>query len=145
LKRHHQSAADWGHVVELAPPPVPPRFRIAWAIELLRSGEPGRAAAEIKAVDSDQVKSGADRYELGAYFAISAAAAKRDVRIAVYERASLVESQRMESLRWLKLACEAGYLNDAEQRASALEDSDLAILHDHPEFRRLLQPAPRGL
>jgi serine/threonine protein kinase len=144
LNRHRESAAEWARVVEMNPPPVPPRYRIAWAIELVESGEPDRAADAAKSLNSDQLANGGDRYSLGVFYAKCAAAAKRDCRIGVDERAKLVESRRQEALHWLKLAAATGYFDDAKKRSSALEDPNLAILLDDPEFRRLLEVAPRG-
>jgi hypothetical protein len=138
LGRHRESAEDWARVVELSPDPVPPGFRIQWAVELLKSNEPSRAAAQIQLVKQDKVVRDADCYSFCVYFAICGAAARNDARAAPAQRAILVETHVKDALRWLKSTAETGVFNDATQREAALKDPDLKILRDRPQFRQLI-------
>jgi tetratricopeptide (TPR) repeat protein len=141
LRRHRESADDWARVVELSTEPVPPGYRIQWAVELVKAGDIPRAVLQVQLVKPEQVVSGEDRYDLAIYHAASAAAAASNTRVPPDRRASVDDPHIKDALRWLKLAAETGFFNVPAQRDNALKDPVLASLHDNPEFRRLIEPA----
>ena len=68
----------------------------------------------------------------------AAAAVRNDQSVLPEQRARLVESHIADALRSLKAAAKAGFFDQA-QRDNAKTDTDLDILHDRPEFRRLIE------
>jgi serine/threonine protein kinase/tetratricopeptide (TPR) repeat protein len=138
LENHRDSAAEWARVIELAPQPVPPIYRIRLAIELLKSGENARALTEAELVKPDPSIGGEDRYNVGCVFARSAASIHGDSHLASEQRAGLEKAYIKSALLWLKSAAEVGLFNNPVMCDEAKNDPDLAILAPLGEFRQIV-------
>lgn len=137
--RHGEAAREWTRVIELSSTPVPPDCRLNLAIELIKSGETDRASRQIGLVNRTELVGGLDRYNLGAYFALAADAARKDPKPNSEQRTRLVGANIADALKWMNLASETGLFRDAGMRERIKNDDDVAILKDNPEFRRLTE------
>jgi len=140
LGKHRESADDWTRVVELSTEPVPAGYRVRLAMELVQSGELVRALAQAQLVNATPDIASDDCYNLGCLYALEAAAVRKDPNVSPADRARLVGSHIADAMRWLKSAAVAGFFRDSAMRDHALKDTDLEILRDRPEFRRLIEP-----
>jgi serine/threonine-protein kinase len=134
---HIESAREWARVLELSPQPVPHGYRIRWAIELFKSRETERAAAEVSRVKTDEVKSGEDCYVFAIYCALRAAAARKEGIRSGDTQQKLEASSIAHALRWLQAAAAGGFFDDPTNRGHAKTEPDLDILRGNPEFQRL--------
>ncbi len=139
--RSRESAQAWRRVLELSPQPVPSSYRIYLASELVRSGDPEGALSEVALVKSAAAVSADEQYNLGCVCALVAADVQKNAAISIDERTRRVESHVADAMRWLKGAAAAGFFREPDRVSGARRDSDLAILSDRNEFRKLLASA----
>jgi tetratricopeptide (TPR) repeat protein len=142
LGKNREAVRDWEHVVELAPQPVPPRYRLTMALMLLTIGEIDRALSQADLAKQGGSGSSNDLYDLACVYSRAAMAVQTDQNKKVDERSRLVESHIAGALAALEKAAQAGFFRDAAMRNHAQTDSDLEILHGRDEFRRLLRSEP---
>jgi tetratricopeptide (TPR) repeat protein/predicted Ser/Thr protein kinase len=135
--RHREAADEWRRVVELSAQPVPARYRIFLAGELVHSGELDGALAQTKLVKTDSPIAGEEQYNLGCVFALLATAVRGNTQLLPEKRAPLVEARIADALRWLEGAATTGFFLDPAHRDWARKDPDFAILADRDEFRKL--------
>jgi tetratricopeptide (TPR) repeat protein len=139
LGRHRESVREWTRVVELAREPVPPDHRIRLAIELVLAGDMAGARTQTQLLNPASKTSAADCYNLACVMALSAAAAGKDTRTLLAERARLVEADISDALRWLESAARSGFFKDPANRDHARNDPDLSVLASRAEFRKLIE------
>jgi hypothetical protein len=142
LGKHRESTAEWARVIELAPEPVPPNYRLQFALGLLKSGEGARAVAEAQLLKPDSHMSGEDRYNVACVYALAVQAIRTDSRGSPEERMGLEKVYIKDALEWLRSAAESGLFNDPEMRNHAKKDPDLTAVASLVEFRRIVE-APR--
>jgi serine/threonine protein kinase len=140
LGKHHESIDEWKQVIELSREPVPAYHRIQLAMELVKAGEHAGASAQARLVQAARDLSGLDRYNLGALFAVCAAAARNDPSVLPDKRSRLVDSHISDALHEFRNAAEAGFFRDPAMLDQVKKDPDVEILRDRPEFRRLIEP-----
>ncbi len=145
LGKYREAAADWGKVVELSGDPVPAFHRIVLAMTLLKAGEPDQAVAQARLARESKAQTGEDLYNIGCFFCRAAVALKSDERGSSDERRSQqIESFLAEALAALQKAAATGFFRDPAMREQAQKDTDLDILRDRAEFRRLVGANPPG-
>ncbi len=142
LGKQRESTAEWARVIELAPEPVPPNYRLQFALGLLKSGEGARAVAQARLLKPDSQLSGEDRYNVACVYALAVQAIRTDSRGSPQERMGLEKSYIKDALEWLRSAGESGLFNDPEMRNLAKKDPDLTAVASLVEFRRIVE-APR--
>jgi eukaryotic-like serine/threonine-protein kinase len=139
--KHRESAGEWARVIELSPQPVPPDYRIKLGVALACAGDYVSALSQAELVQLSPEVSSDDCYNLGCLYSRSAQSLRSDKQVPAGQRAPLEESLVSNSLRWLKSAQEKGFFENPGAREHAKEDSDLSILAEREEFRRLVEPA----
>jgi tetratricopeptide (TPR) repeat protein len=139
LGRSREAAEDWAKVIELAPEPVPSWYRFTLAFKLLEIGELDRAMAQASLAKQKSGGSGEDLYNLACFYSRVALAVQMDQRKKGDERSRLVETYKGDALGALQKAAMAGFFRDPAMRDQAANDTDLKILRDHEEFRRILR------
>jgi tetratricopeptide (TPR) repeat protein/tRNA A-37 threonylcarbamoyl transferase component Bud32 len=139
LGKNREAAEDWVKVIELAPEPVPPWYRFTLAFKLLEIGELDRALAQANLAKQKSAGSGEDLYNLACFYSRAAMAVQTDQRKKGEERSRLVETYVGDALGALQKAAVAGFFRDPARRDQAANDSDLKILRDREEFRRVLR------
>jgi hypothetical protein len=138
LRKHQESAKEWTRVVELSTEPVPSKYRMELAIELMYAGEVAPALAQAQFVQPEPSMSAPDCYDLARIYSRSAVNVRNDKSVPNAQRARLAESHIADAMRWLKAAADAGLFRNPASRDQAEKDSDLEILRDRAEFRRLI-------
>ncbi len=138
--RHLEAAGEWTKVIALAPQPVPAGYRIRLAVDLLRAGETDRAMIQAQLLKPAPDVTAEDQYNLGCFYCLGAVAAQSDTHAALDDRNRRAESRIAEAVGWLKSAGRLGFFRDPASRDYAKHDSDLAILADVSEFRKLIDP-----
>ncbi|HKI19133.1 MAG TPA: hypothetical protein VKA15_14700, partial [Isosphaeraceae bacterium] len=137
--KSREAAADWERVVELAGDPVPPQYRITLASKLLEIGELDRALSQAVLAKRTGGGSGEAHYNLGCFYARAAAAVQKDPNKHSEERSRVFELYVADALAAIQKAARAGLFLDPAMRDHALKDSDLTILRDQEQFRRILR------
>ncbi len=141
-EKHREAADDWKRVVELSKDPVPPAYRVRWAIELVGDNDVAGALSQAQLVKTAPDISGEDCYNLACIFARCAALARKDSSPSAAKQSPLVESHLSAAWRWLKCAKNAGFFREPAIREHAGQDPDLEILRESNEFRKVIdQPA----
>ena len=126
--------------MELAPQPVPANYRIYLAFELVHSGNLDGALNQTTLVNANHPISADDQFNLGCVSALVAAAVRNSTQLSPAERSRRVEGHIADALHWLEGAAITGHFRDPAIRDSAKRESDLAILADRDEFRKLTAP-----
>jgi tetratricopeptide (TPR) repeat protein len=139
--KHTDSVKDWTRVVELWDPPVPAEYRVRLAIELLAANALDKALEQAKLVQPSSGMQGLDSYNMACIYSRTAAGVRDDRSIPADRRSELVQSHIATALKWLEAAEKTGIFSKAELQDQLKKDSDVDILRDRPEFRRLLQPS----
>jgi serine/threonine protein kinase len=140
LDRHTESAAEWARIIELAPEPVPPVYRLQFALELLKIDEPARALAQVQHLKPGPDVSGEDCYNCACVYSLAIRAVRDNTRISAEERARLEKSHIENALQWLRSARESGLFKNAAMCDDANKDPDLAAIASLDEFRRIIAP-----
>jgi hypothetical protein len=133
LGKNRQAAQDWAKVIDLAPEPVTPHYRITLGLKLLKIGELDRAVSQVVLARQARRGSGEDLYDLACFYSRAAASVRRD------EPSRLFETYVAEGLAALRRAADGGVFRDAAMRETAQKDSDLEILRGREEFRRIVR------
>jgi eukaryotic-like serine/threonine-protein kinase len=138
--RHREAVDDWTRVLDMSPPPVPAAYRGFLAFALVYSGDLDGALNQTTLVKANSPICAIDQYNLGCVSALVAVSVRNNAQLSTEVRAQRVELHITDALGWLKGAAAMGFFRDPANRASAKSDSDLAILADRDEFRKLIEP-----
>jgi hypothetical protein len=140
LGKGRESAQDWAKVVELAPEPVPPQYRIMFGLKLLKIGELDRAVSQVDLAKKAAGGSREDLYDLACFYSRAAGSVLRDDRRKKNERLRLFETYVGEGLAALRKAAHSGLFRNTAMRETAQKDSDLEILRSRDEFHGIVSP-----
>jgi hypothetical protein len=107
-----------------------------------RAGRYAQAAAEAKVLAQQKDPKGNTLYDLACLWAVTSAAARRDLQLPQSSRASLAEEYAGHALELLARAQAAGYFQSRAKVDRARKDPDLEPIRSRKEFKKLLGDAP---
>ncbi len=130
IGRYAESAKDWDRVIELAPTPNRPGYRLERAGVLIKAGDFTKAAAEADDVAGAEKAEARSLFEAGRLHARIAAAMKNSPGLADQHAARAVE--------WLRKAQTAGFFKSRTELGS-LNQREFASLKSRADFQTLLR------
>jgi tetratricopeptide (TPR) repeat protein len=140
-----EAVKDWDRVVELNDAPGPWRYRLCRAVALTRAGEHARAAAEAHALETDPQVPADGQGDIGQVYAWSVELARKDLKLPPAKREALAEEYAVRAVAIYSKLLAAGHFKNPVTAKEFVNDQDLRVLHDRPEFQKVLMQVKSGM
>ena len=132
------AAKHWDRVVALNDAPSTWLYRLYRAVARSRAGDHIRAVAEAEALANDPEISADGLNSLAGIFVRSIGPARRDVAVAQPKRDELVEKYAVHAIALYLKLLDRGYFHNPEMAKKFINDKELNILRDRPDFRKVM-------
>ena len=129
---------EWDRVVVLNDAPSTWLYRLFRAVALSRAGDHVRATNEAEALANEPEMSADGLDSLAGLFVRSIGAARQDVAVAQVKRKALVDQYAVRAVALYTKLLDLGYFQDAEIVKKFMNDKDLSVLRDRPDFQKLM-------
>jgi tetratricopeptide (TPR) repeat protein len=137
LERHADAAKDWRRAIDVSEGQPHVSMRLYRPLVLVFLGEHARATAEAEAVVTEGRAQGADFNLFAEVYSLGSAAAAKDSRVPLAERAKLADRYGGRAVELLRMARAAGHFRDPAQRADLREHKNLDAIRARPDFKEL--------
>jgi serine/threonine-protein kinase len=137
LKRPAEAVAVWDRALQGSAPQEQPLLKLQRGAARANAGDHQAAVIDVQELAARDRLPGPILYDLACVFALCSAAARQDARLSEGERQKLSDRYGDRAWALLKQADAAHFFADPANVANAATDSDLDVLRQRPDFKKL--------